>query len=99
MENKYIKCRDSRHPIYKCIVGCKLMQWEKTMPFKPTTTIQTVKVISVLPKQKRNNEGLSTVATFVYKGRLLETKTICITELDSDEECIEDNSANQLGNE
>ena len=68
------------------------------MLLKATTTC-TVKMILAPPKCKRNNEGPFTINTPVYKRRSLETKTIQIIELDSDEEeVIEEDSADQLGN-
>jgi len=57
-------------------------------------------MISAPPKHKRNDKGPLTVDTPVRKRRSPETKTVRITELDSDEEeAIEEDSADQLGNE
>ena len=70
------------------------------MPLKATTTTRTVKIISAPPKRKRNDEGPPTVVTPARKKWSPETRTIRITELDSDEEeMMKEDSANQSGNE
>jgi len=57
-------------------------------------------MISAPLKRKRNDEGLLTVDTLVRKRRSPETKTVRITELDSDEEeVMEEDSADQSENE
>ena len=76
------------------MIGWRLKPWEKAMPLKATTTTHTVKMISVPPKHKGNDEGLLTVTTPTCKRRSPETKTIQITELELDEEeAMEEDSA------
>ena len=85
--------------MHECTVDWSLKPWEKATLLKATTTTHTVKIISVPPKRKRNDEGLLTVNTPICKWRSLEIKTIQIIELDSDEEeVIEEDSTNQSGN-
>ena len=61
---------------------------------------RTVKMISAPSKRKRNDEGPLTVDTPIRKQRSPETKTVRIIELDSDEEeVMEEDSADQSGNE